>query len=53
MQGRKTHWAWERFNFTHLKIGAHVSNKTALLARVLIIYESRPDVTIEPQAIGL
>ncbi|MEO9892107.1 glutamate-5-semialdehyde dehydrogenase [Aurantibacter sp.] len=41
----------ERFNFTH-ENGIHVSNKTAPFGTVLIIYESRPDVTIEAAGIA-
>ncbi|MRI01812.1 glutamate-5-semialdehyde dehydrogenase [Kriegella sp. EG-1] len=41
----------ERFNFTH-ENGMHVSNKTAPFGTVLIIYESRPDVTIEAAGIA-
>lgn len=41
----------ERFTFTH-ENGMKVSNKTAPFGTVLIIYESRPDVTIEAAGIG-
>ncbi|MCL4116001.1 UNVERIFIED_CONTAM: hypothetical protein GTU68_054622 [Idotea baltica] len=41
----------ERFNFTH-ENGMQVSNKTAPFGTVLIIYESRPDVTIEAAGIA-
>jgi glutamate-5-semialdehyde dehydrogenase len=41
----------ERFNFVHEK-GFKVSNKTAAFGTVLIIYESRPDVTIEAAGIA-
>ena len=41
----------ERFSFNH-ENGMHVSNKTAPFGTVLIIYESRPDVTIEAAAIA-
>lgn len=41
----------ERFHFTH-ENGMHISNKTAPFGTVLIIYESRPDVTIEAAAIA-
>ncbi|MBM1104728.1 glutamate-5-semialdehyde dehydrogenase [Aurantibacter crassamenti] len=41
----------ERFNFTHDN-GMQVSNKTAPFGTVLIIYESRPDVTIEAAGIA-
>ncbi|MAU71739.1 MAG: glutamate-5-semialdehyde dehydrogenase [Pseudozobellia sp.] len=41
----------ERFNFTH-ENGMRVSNKTAPFGTILIIYESRPDVTIEAAGIA-
>ena len=41
----------ERFEFTH-ENGMHVSNKTAPFGTVLIIYESRPDVTVEAAGIA-
>ncbi len=41
----------ERFRFTH-ENGMQVSNKTAPFGTVLIIYESRPDVTIEAAGIA-
>lgn len=41
----------ERFQFTH-ENGMQVSNKTAPFGTVLIIYESRPDVTIEAAGIA-
>ncbi|CAZ95288.1 glutamate-5-semialdehyde dehydrogenase [Zobellia galactanivorans] len=41
----------ERFSFTHDN-GMHVSNKTAPFGTILIIYESRPDVTIEAAGIA-
>ncbi len=41
----------ERFNFAHDN-GMQVSNKTAPFGTVLIIYESRPDVTIEAAGIA-
>ncbi len=41
----------ERFNFTHAN-GINVSNKTAPFGTILIIYESRPDVTIEAAGIA-
>tara|TARA_R110002167_G_scaffold42455_9_gene128900 strand:+ start:1382 stop:2578 length:1197 start_codon:yes stop_codon:yes gene_type:complete len=41
----------ERFQFDH-ENGMHISNKTAPFGTVLIIYESRPDVTIEATAIA-
>ena len=41
----------ERFNFTHDN-GLHISNKTAPFGTVCIIYESRPDVTIEAAGIA-
>ncbi|WP_084060560.1 glutamate-5-semialdehyde dehydrogenase [Cellulophaga tyrosinoxydans] len=40
-----------RFNFTHDN-GLHISNKTAPFGTVCIIYESRPDVTIEAAGIA-
>ncbi len=40
----------ERFGTTH-ENGMHISNKTAPFGTILIIYESRPDVTIE--AVGI
>lgn len=40
----------ERFQFTH-ENGMQISNRTAPFGTVLIIYESRPDVTIE--AVGI
>jgi len=42
----------ERFRFTHDN-GMQVYNKTASFGTVLIIYESRPDVTIEAAGIAL
>ena len=41
----------ERFRFTH-ENNMEVSNKTAPFGTVLIIYESRPDVTIEAAGIA-
>jgi glutamate-5-semialdehyde dehydrogenase len=41
----------ERFATTH-KNGMHISNKTAPFGTILIIYESRPDVTIEAAGIA-
>lgn len=41
----------ERFQFEH-ENGMHVSNRTAPFGTVLIIYESRPDVTIEAAGIA-
>lgn len=41
----------ERFQFAH-ENGMQVSNRTAPFGTVLIIYESRPDVTIEAAAIA-
>jgi len=41
----------ERFQFTHDN-GMQISNKTAPFGTVLIIYESRPDVTIEAAGIA-
>lgn len=41
----------ERFQFTH-ENGMHISNKTAPFGTVFIIYESRPDVTIEAAGIA-
>lgn len=41
----------ERFNFTH-ENGIQVSNRTAPFGTILIIYESRPDVTIEAAGIA-
>ncbi|WP_041632777.1 glutamate-5-semialdehyde dehydrogenase [Maribacter sp. HTCC2170] len=41
----------ERFAFTH-ENGINVSNKTAPFGTILIIYESRPDVTIEAAGIA-
>ncbi|WP_299529571.1 glutamate-5-semialdehyde dehydrogenase [Ulvibacterium sp.] len=41
----------ERYRFTH-ENGMEVSNKTAPFGTVLIIYESRPDVTIEAAGIA-
>lgn len=41
----------ERFSFTHDN-GIQVSNKTAPFGTILIIYESRPDVTIEAAGIA-
>jgi glutamate-5-semialdehyde dehydrogenase len=40
-----------RFNFTH-ENGMKISNKTAAFGTVLIIYESRPDVTVEAGGIA-
>jgi len=41
----------ERFAFTH-ENGMHISNRTAPFGSILIIYESRPDVTIEAAGIA-
>jgi glutamate-5-semialdehyde dehydrogenase len=41
----------ERFHFVHDN-GIRVSNKTAAFGTILIIYESRPDVTIEAGGIA-
>ncbi|QCX40222.1 glutamate-5-semialdehyde dehydrogenase [Aureibaculum algae] len=41
----------ERFNFTH-ENGLKISNKTASFGTVMIIYESRPDVTVEAGGIA-
>ncbi|WP_190809947.1 glutamate-5-semialdehyde dehydrogenase [Flagellimonas sp. S3867] len=41
----------ERFQFNH-ENGIHISNKTAPFGTILIIYESRPDVTIEAAGIA-
>lgn len=41
----------ERFEFTH-ENGIQISNRTAPFGTVLIIYESRPDVTIEAAGIA-
>ena len=41
----------ERFAFDHGN-GMHVSNKTAPFGTILIIYESRPDVTVEAAGIA-
>ena len=41
----------ERFSTTH-ENGMHISNKTAPFGTILIIYESRPDVTIEAAGIA-
>ncbi|MFS4468601.1 glutamate-5-semialdehyde dehydrogenase [Maribacter sp. 2210JD10-5] len=41
----------ERFGFTH-ENGIQVSNRTAPFGTILIIYESRPDVTIEAAGIA-
>lgn len=41
----------ERFTFTH-ENGMQISNRTAPFGTVLIIYESRPDVTIEAAGIA-
>ena len=41
----------ERFTTTH-ENGMHISNKTAPFGTILIIYESRPDVTIEAAGIA-
>lgn len=41
----------ERFEYTH-ENGMHISNRTAPFGTVLIIYESRPDVTIEATGIA-
>ncbi|MBG6061986.1 glutamate-5-semialdehyde dehydrogenase [Flavobacterium sp. CG_9.1] len=42
----------ERFHFTH-ENGMKISNKTAAFGTILIIYESRPDVTVEAGGIAL
>ena len=41
----------ERFQFTH-ENGLEISNKTAPFGTIMIIYESRPDVTIEAAGIA-
>ena len=41
----------ERFQFTHDN-GLEISNKTAPFGTIMIIYESRPDVTIEAAGIA-
>ncbi len=41
----------ERFRFTHPN-GMEISNRTSAFGTVLIIYESRPDVTIEAAGIA-
>ena len=41
----------ERYNFTH-ENGMQICNKTAPFGTVLIIYESRPDVTVEAAGIA-
>jgi glutamate-5-semialdehyde dehydrogenase len=41
----------ERFNFKH-ENGMQVYNKTASFGTILIIYESRPDVTVEAAGIA-
>ncbi|SHG21067.1 glutamate-5-semialdehyde dehydrogenase [Flavobacterium segetis] len=41
----------ERFRFTH-ENGMKISNKTAAFGTILIIYESRPDVTVEAGGIA-
>ena len=41
----------ERFHFTH-ENGMKISNKTAAFGTILIIYESRPDVTVEAGGIA-
>ena len=41
----------ERYHFQHPQ-GMHISDRTAPFGTVLIIYESRPDVTIEAAAIA-
>ena len=41
----------ERFNFTH-ENGMKVYNRTASFGTILIIYESRPDVTVEAAGIA-
>ena len=41
----------ERFQFVHEK-GMKITNKTAAFGTVMIIYESRPDVTVEAGGIA-
>lgn len=41
----------ERFHFVHEK-GMKITNKTAAFGTVMIIYESRPDVTVEASGIA-
>lgn len=41
----------ERFHFTH-ENGLKITNKTAAFGSVMIIYESRPDVTVEAGGIA-
>lgn len=51
LAGQEDPLGLERFSFTHDN-GMQVSNKTAPFGTILIIYESRPDVTIEAAAIA-
>jgi glutamate-5-semialdehyde dehydrogenase len=51
LAGQKDPLNIERFQFEH-ENGMHVSNRTAPFGTVLIIYESRPDVTIEAAGIA-
>lgn len=51
LAGQEDPLGLERFSFTH-ENGMQVSNKTAPFGTILIIYESRPDVTIEAAAIA-
>lgn len=51
LAGQKDPVGVERFHFTH-ENGLEIYNRTASFGTVLIIYESRPDVTIEAGGIA-
>ena len=51
LAGQKDPVGVERFHFTHDN-GLKITNKTAAFGTIMIIYESRPDVTIEAGGIA-
>ena len=51
LAGQKDPVGVERFHFTH-ENGLEIYNRTASFGTVMIIYESRPDVTIEAGGIA-
>ena len=51
LAGQKDPVGVERFHFTHDN-GLKITNKTAAFGTIMIIYESRPDVTVEAGGIA-